>query len=175
MKLIDWLILSKDGGDDFVLNALLCAAEDGNHTNLKQLLQTIPLDVNRSNKVSGFIYFLSRFFSSCFFFYLIPYGLDTYIGIFCFIYYFSFYSYTTVSKSFIIFIFIYLYIISFIIIGTKNIYKITTSKLSLLFFFIITIIDFDIKRELILSRTLRFKIFLNNFLSQLLELKKKSR
>lgn len=54
-------MISKDGGDDFVLNALLCAAEDGNHTNLKQLLQTIPLDVNRSNKVSKF-YFSSRFF-----------------------------------------------------------------------------------------------------------------
>jgi hypothetical protein len=46
------LLETKKNGDDFVLTALLCAAEDGNFIMLKNLLQLVPIDVNKCNKVS---------------------------------------------------------------------------------------------------------------------------
>jgi hypothetical protein len=45
--------LGSKNGDDFALTALLCAAEDGDIRNLKDLLQITSLDINKGNKVGS--------------------------------------------------------------------------------------------------------------------------
>ena len=44
--------ISTKNGDDFVLTALLCAAEDGDIRHLKILLELTSINVNKTNKVN---------------------------------------------------------------------------------------------------------------------------
>jgi hypothetical protein len=44
-----------EDNDDFVLTALLCAAEDGDIANIKKLCNLATIDVNKENKVEIFL------------------------------------------------------------------------------------------------------------------------
>ncbi len=45
------MIVIFQDNDDFVLTALLCAAEDGDLANIKKLCNLASVDINKENKV----------------------------------------------------------------------------------------------------------------------------